>query len=346
MVLAGPELPAAATSHRGAEPFAEQFGAWMQRNAIQSGAITVTLDGRPALTRGFGGRDPHARLPIWSLSKFITGVCVAQLVGDGRLRLDRQIGEIASAVFDTHRLPRREALGRVTIEQMLLHRSGIPTRFEDTTRSDVVALVAKRPPGQIAFADTLPAILAVPVQAGPPTFAYSNPNYALLGVAIEAAVQQPYEIHCGRSVLSHAGVPSPALSPTWRSLGPSGGWALSGAEYLAFVHAAVHGGLLPPVMARWMRDPAGKQLGGGPAFYSLGVHARPALRDHNFWHAGAWRIDMRAAGRAAVTENSGAMFVATADKIAWFASYAPIPSDGAMRELEDGLWRAHAALGR
>ena len=72
-------------------PMAAVFARWMAAHGVTSGVVALALEGQLVQLAGFGGADPMARVPVWSLSKFITGLAVARLAGHGRLRSPAQV---------------------------------------------------------------------------------------------------------------------------------------------------------------------------------------------------------------------------------------------------------------
>lgn len=73
---------------------------WMAAHAVPRGSLAVTFDNRLVFVAGYGGRGVNERVPVWSLSKAITALCVASLIKDGRLRLDDPIGPHLARAFE------------------------------------------------------------------------------------------------------------------------------------------------------------------------------------------------------------------------------------------------------
>jgi D-alanyl-D-alanine carboxypeptidase len=148
------------------------------------GSLVIAKDGNVLYTRSFGysqitGTEKipltaATKYRISSITKMYTAVMVFQLVEEGKLMLtdtlDRFFPQIPNA-------------RRITIAQMLNHRSGIPEIHPDgswflqpRTKDEIVAAIAKGQPEFEPDAKT----------------AYSNTGYNLLGYVVEKAGGKPY----------------------------------------------------------------------------------------------------------------------------------------------------------
>jgi len=326
----------ASSVHAQGAPMADAFAGWMARHGVTSGTISLAVDGRLVLVRGFGGRDPAAQGPIWSLSKFITGLAVARLVAEGKLSLDLPLSRA---------MPRRLAqhgaagspLAALTLAQLLTHRSGLPRDPGGEAVPGLRALLRYRHPRDITTEQLAPALLAqAPARPPGESYEYSNANFLLAGFAVEEAAGEPYAAFAAREVLARLGIRRPALDRDWGLLGATGGWALNGAEYLALLLRSLHGpSLLSPDLRRWMGQPDGKTTEpGGPIFYSLGLLGRVVPGGQNRWHHGSWRF--RWPGWS-IDESGGTFAVVTPSRAAWFASFAPHPGEAVLRDLDRTL---------
>ena len=152
------------------------------------GSMTITRDGVISYTRaiGFGeitGSEvkpltAFSRFRIGSVSKMFTATMILQLVEEGKLKL--------TDTLDGY-FPRVPNATKITIEQMLAHRSGISDLTEDPefrnwkvepkSRDDVVARISGRAPEFEPDAK----------------FGYSNSGYILLGYIIEQATGMVYQ---------------------------------------------------------------------------------------------------------------------------------------------------------
>jgi CubicO group peptidase (beta-lactamase class C family) len=149
------------------------------------GLALVVVDGRRIVhARGFGRAAPDGRaatpdtpFALGSLSKSFTALAVMQLVEAGRLELDAP----AVRYVPWFRTTDEERSRRITLRHLLHHTSGIPQRADCSfLEPDAVARVR---------------CLARTRLARDPggAFEYANPNYTLLGLAVEAASGQRFE---------------------------------------------------------------------------------------------------------------------------------------------------------
>ena len=166
------------------------------------GAVQVIHDGRVVYERGWGeadrtwdiGNESGTKFPICSLTKQFTAVLVLQLVGEGKVALDDTISD---------HLPwyRRDTGGRVTVEHLLRHTSGIPEPITEFDQLDDALLVAEDPRALIerfASGDLL---------FDPGTsFGYSNADYFILGAIIEAKDGAPFQRSLRDRVLAPLGM--------------------------------------------------------------------------------------------------------------------------------------------
>jgi CubicO group peptidase (beta-lactamase class C family) len=178
------------------------------------GVVLVAHGDTILLRRAVGGRSgevtPETAFWIGSLSKPFAAVATLQLVSAGRLALDDPI---------TRFLPDVPAEKRgITIRQLLMHTSGLPTRYAAD--------------GVIDRTEAVRRILALPLVHAPgDTFAYSNDAYCLLAAILEVAAGKSYEEIVRGQILEPAGmvetgfwgepVPAgvPALAPERRRAG-------------------------------------------------------------------------------------------------------------------------------
>lgn len=310
--------------------FDAMFGAWMKDSGVEKGTLAVAQQGRLALERGYGGRDPNERVLLASLSKAITGRCVAVLIANGKLRLDSTVGDVLAPFFRQHGEPADARLKAVTVEQLLVHRGGFATAPRDLMTPPAVALLEKKTPGATEPAELLAATLTAPLATAPgEAFAYSNIGYLVLGVMIETITGEGYERFCGREVLEAAGIKAPQLDTQWRSFSSFGGWRLNGAEYLAFL-ARTPDTLLSDT--RPSRAATGAPAGLTPAWYALGQFTANLAPDARIaWHTGSWGVAPDTVGMQAVQHQSGT---------SWFVWYSPRPG----KDATDTLLERMAAL--
>lgn len=203
---------------------------------------------------------------IASNTKTFTATVVLQLVGEGLVGLDEPVETYLPG------LVRGEAIdGRaITVRQLLQHRSGLPNYTGDMDPDPFVTrdvFVSQRHHTDVAFAH--PAEFAPGEQ-----WSYSNTNYTVLGMLVEAVTGRPFAEQVTERIieplgLEHTYVPGPGerelrgahprgyhptedgelgditeLDPSWA--GAAGDIVSTPSELLTFFHAVVDGTLLGP----------------------------------------------------------------------------------------------------
>ena len=131
------------------------------------------------------------RYRIGSVTKMFTATMIYQLVEEGKLKLTDRLDKF---------YPQIPNASKITIEQILAHRSGIPgagmeqhfasQRFTGVTKDSMLAGIAQ---GKPEF------------EPGE-KYAYSNAGYFILGNILEKAGKQPYEKALQQRVLSKIGL--------------------------------------------------------------------------------------------------------------------------------------------
>src|SRR5919197_1066207 len=173
------------------------------------GSLTIAKDGKVLYTRAIGysqinGTEKKpltaaSRFRIASITKTYTAVMILQLVEEGKLKLTDTLDKF---------FPQVPNAGKITIGQILAHRSGIPNVSRDqaawkpgapVTRDEVLALIVKGTP-----------------EFEPGTNnSYSNSGYFLLGLILEKLTGKPYEQALEERINSKVG-----LKDTYIATGP------------------------------------------------------------------------------------------------------------------------------
>jgi len=151
------------------------------------GSLVIAKDGKVVYTRAIGYAQVDAtpkkpltaasRFRIASITKTFTAVMILQLVEEGKLKLTDTLDKFFPQVPNAQ---------KITILQMLSHRSGIPNVRRDqatwkpgapVTRDEMLALIVKGTP-----------------EFEPDTKnSYSNSGYFLLGLILEKLTGKPYD---------------------------------------------------------------------------------------------------------------------------------------------------------
>ena len=238
------------------------FELWQTEQSIPNASIAIISAGDAMITKDYA-QEANRPITLASLSKAITGACIAVLQREGVFNLDADIAGLLD-------IPGVEG----TLGDFLSHSAGLAP---DRTQGKPWHLEPDRAPLHQEAAATA---LAGP--RGDSGFFYSNENYAVLGAVIDAVAEVDYDADCRKRVLDPLGITTAKLDPVWGPLGAWGGWAMSTADYARFVK-------------EWFgsnrnigRDPRSwphAELGQGAA-YVMGAFYRHYQGAELFWHAG------------------------------------------------------------
>src|SRR5262249_38611581 len=156
-----------------------------------------------------------------SLSKPVTGACVATLIRDGKLSFTTRMREALSRFFQRYGAPADPRVGQVTVEELLVHRSGLVGNGDDDPTYGVMAKRATAGRGYFAaIQSVLSEYLTKLHLIRPPgsNYAYSNTGYEVLSAMIEERTGRSYEDYCREAVFGRLGIAEPHLAPDWRML--------------------------------------------------------------------------------------------------------------------------------
>ena len=304
---------------------AAAYQAWASRWSVQTSSFAAMRGDKVVATSQVGEGDPYVAAPLASLSKAITGVCVAKLVETGRLTYRAKIGKVLKRYFRKAVIA-DQAAKDVTVAELLTHSSGI--HYDPTQGSpEFLALDFSKP--------NLEAVvtLALSRPLSSKTYFYNNADYAALGLVIEAVTGETYRTACKKLVLRPAGVTTASMDPDWRIMSSWGGWNLSAVDYARFLdHFRPGSGLMTTRPHKWPQ-----QVVNGEVFYSLGtLQRRTPSGKYDFSHAGAWYFTDPS--RPERDENYGSYFVVMEQDLRFVATYSPQPGNiFATWELEDSI---------
>ncbi|MCG5055432.1 MAG: beta-lactamase family protein [Myxococcales bacterium] len=156
-----------------------------------------------------------------SIGKLFVATAVMKLVADGRLSLDDPLTKWVplSSITGLPVVGGDRALGRITVQMLLTHRSGLPDYFSGKPRAGAERLfdVMAKQPGTTW---TRTALLDYarqhydPVGAPGTIFAYADTNYDLLGMVLEGVVAGgAHAIAAGAPPTFHQVVRQEVLTP-------------------------------------------------------------------------------------------------------------------------------------
>ena len=247
----------------------------LNRGDIPGAVVAVVKDGQPLAIKGYGYSDAAKKTPVaadtifrpGSISKLFTWTSVMQLVGEGKLDLDKDV----NAYLD-FKIPER-ADGPITLRRLMTHTAGFEETIQDLINSDPKRF---RPLGT-AMKVWVPERM---YKAGT-TPAYSNYGASLAGYIVQRVSGEKFEDYVARHIFQPLGMnhatmvqPLPAALQPFMSKGyqpgsdkpvpyelidmsPAGALAMSGEDATKFMiaHLAAEKGpnpILPPDVAREM----------------------------------------------------------------------------------------------
>ena len=261
LVLALLAKPLQAEITRSAEILAA-FEQWMTAEGVTEASIALAAQGEKPVKNGYG-RPADAPVTLASLSKAITGACIAVLQQEGVFDLNAPIADL---------LPLPGAKG--VLADHLSQTSGLTP---DRTQGRPWHLEENRSPRHAEAATR-----AFAGQQGAKAFAYNNENYAVLGAVIDATGMAGYETDCRQLVLEPLGITTAAMDPVWGPHGAWGGWSMPVGDYARFI-------------SEWFGSP--RNIGRDPLswphaelgqdrYYVMGAFHRRRRGANLFWHAG------------------------------------------------------------
>jgi CubicO group peptidase (beta-lactamase class C family) len=336
---------------RPAEAFAEALKSWAARHGVRRGFIIVRRGERIVHTSALGGAVASRPVHLASLSKAITGACVATLVRDGKLAFDTPVSVALAKFIARHGAPRDQRLGQATIGQLLSHRAGFATGDDEDPASgrNLDRYLTMHSSRQLPKPELLAAVLRAQLAHPPGTrYAYGNAAYHVLGAIIEEASGQPYLTYCRDAALAPLGIDGD-FEPAWRVSSAMGAWRMKGEDYLKFLDLfATEDTRLGAVAKAWMAEPQGKSVPfAAPAWYGLGVLVRKADRGLDVWHWGSWDYTPEKGEKGTVRTSFVAHANRRADGTAWFVHAVPRVEEGAPRAaLTDALEGAYRSFGK
>jgi D-alanyl-D-alanine carboxypeptidase len=169
------------------------------------GAILLTAHGDAITRHALGSNDLRRRtvlragdsFRIGSLTKTYVAAIVLQLAREGRVSLEDTVARYLPGIVP--------GAGEITIRDLLAHMSGLP---------DFDALAAVLAPylaGNLGYVwgprDLIDLAVAQPATSAPGTaFAYSNTNYLVAGLLVEAVTGKPLETVLQRRIFGPLGL--------------------------------------------------------------------------------------------------------------------------------------------
>ncbi|MEZ5216922.1 MAG: serine hydrolase domain-containing protein [Ilumatobacteraceae bacterium] len=214
---ADPALAPHALGPQGSEPigpFDAAVAGFLIEHQLAGATVAVAEDGRLVYVRSYGTSDTASGAPmriddhfrIASISKVMTGTTIMRLDAAGRLDLDDRVWPLLNSKL---RLPATAdpRASTITIRQLLGHVSGIPASPDPFFDDQTEVLAAFGMPGPSSCAAGAAWALARPLGWDPGThYSYSNTNFCLLGLVIEAVTGRPWNDVVAEEVLAPRGI--------------------------------------------------------------------------------------------------------------------------------------------
>lgn len=171
----------------------KQVQQFMAKEDIPALAIGIIQNGKITFTSAHGvidrknkqGINQKTIFQIGSHSKPLTSIITLELINEGKLNLSDRVIDHLPRVFPQASIAEFESL---TIEHLMVHRSGLPTYPKNVTRIDGDAFL-----GGYSEAMLLEALSTIELRFAPDEkWRYSNFNYAVLGYILSKITNKSY----------------------------------------------------------------------------------------------------------------------------------------------------------
>jgi D-alanyl-D-alanine carboxypeptidase len=177
--------------------------------------IKVSDAGGDAHYAGFDGRANKeitafgGTFEIGSCTKMFTATSIMQLVEQGKIGLEDRLADLIkepSLLEGLMRTDSADYLGKVVLRQLLNHTSGLPEYFMDEDEKELAihgdSTMRFTPRQLVGIANRLNEPQFEPGNE----FKYTNTNYILLGMILEAHSGMPYQEYFQKRILDAAGL--------------------------------------------------------------------------------------------------------------------------------------------
>ena len=277
-------------------------------------SVAVMVDGELVHAAAFGTRLPGSddivtttdRFRIASISKTVTAIVVMQLVDEGVLALDDPVGQM---LVDSLGVVAPDAdAARLTVRQLLSHRSGFGAA-EGVFFGN----------GAASCADAAVQGLSSMVGSGT-SYDYSNMNFCLLGMLIEAATGKTYERVVQESLLDPLGLSGMRFTSTYE-IGPDevSHFPSPGRNFMEVLGAAGSWNATPTDIVRIVNSVDPNTDG----WKSLTPSSMSAMRGLGVGYGlGVINYDAQAWGHTGTIQNTHSMVLVQADGITWAITVA------------------------
>ncbi len=171
----------------------QQVKQFMANENIPALAIGIIQNGKVVFTSAHGVMDrksqqpvaPNTLFQIGSHTKALTGMIAFELIKQGKLKLSDRVIDHLPGIFPKSSIDKFASL---TIEHLMVHRSGLPNYPKNVTRIDGDAMLV-----QYSEAMLLAALSTIELKFAPnEKWRYSNFNYAVLGYILSKVSDKSY----------------------------------------------------------------------------------------------------------------------------------------------------------
>ncbi|HBY87251.1 MAG TPA: hypothetical protein DEO86_15400 [Colwellia sp.] len=171
----------------------KQVQQFMAKEDIPALAIGIIQNGKVVFTAAHGVIDRQNKQPvdqktifqIGSHTKALTGMIAFELINEGKLKLSDKVIDHLPGVFPEASINEFKSL---TIEHLMVHRSGLPTYPKNVTRIDGDAMLVRYSEEML-----LEALSTIELRFSPDEkWRYSNFNYAVLGYVLSKITNKSY----------------------------------------------------------------------------------------------------------------------------------------------------------
>jgi CubicO group peptidase (beta-lactamase class C family) len=202
----------------------DQFFDRLAQKKKAMGSLAIVKDGKVLYTRAIGysqidGTEGKPlttanRFRLGSVTKMFTATMTLQLVEEGKLKLTDTLDKF---------FPQIPNARKITIEQILSHRSGIPNVRRERDGQTKVSTIPMGKDERLAL-----IVKGTPDFEPGTTYQYSNSGYIILGLILEKVTGKPYERVLEERIASRIGLKDTYLA--------TGNIDVSKNEALTYIH--------------------------------------------------------------------------------------------------------------
>ncbi len=252
---------------------------WMKKHGIREGSIIVSHEGS-VISEGEINRRVDEPAKVASLSKAITAICVLTALKDSAQNAQTKLRDVIPNALAAHP-PRDDRFLDISVGQLINHTSGIASDYHRVQLPKLKTFTKENKLWQ--FSKIVEETLSN--TPGSASYRYSNANYLILGLVVEALSGESYEEYCQRKLFTDNGITTASLNSDWKVMSSWGGWEISARDYLLFSERNFSGDFNPVSPAGHTLTVA--NLGRGRS-YGAGIIFRRTGLGYTSWHQGSW----------------------------------------------------------